>query len=641
MAAPAVQYTGEDEAVADLPVIPGYRLDGELGRGGMGVVYRAFDLDLERMVAIKVIAAGLAVQPDFRRRFLREARTAAGVAHPHVVPVHTSGECDGRLFIVTQFVDGADLDALVRERDGRLDPALAVELVGQVADALDAAHARGLVHRDVKPANVLVAWAQRRPHAYLTDFGLARPAAFSGTVTSAGMGTPGYMAPELYEEGNAGSVRSDVYALGVTLFRILGGGPLTLRSRVGAPGTTLTEVLSDRALARELDEVVGRSTAWEPAARQASAGDLGRAAQNAVERAAGRVSLPRTPPPLSPTLPLTEWSSPGVARHPLKTTPTAAPIMEHELAGHADLVLAVATAELDGRPVVVSGGSDNTLRVWDLATGEPIGSPFTGHSASVNAVATAQLDGRPVVVSGGSDKTVRVWDLATGQPVGPPFIGHRDSVWAVPVARLGGRPLVVSGSWDRTVRVWELATGRPIGSPFTGHTGAVLAVATAQLAGHSVVISGSADRTVRMWDLSTGRPFGFPLTGHTIRVAGVATARLDGRPVVVSGSWDSTVRVWDLATGRALGVPFTGHVDDVHAVTTANLGGRPVVICGASKVVRVLDLATGQPIGSPFTGHTHAVRSVAVAELDGHPMVISGSHDKTVRVWDLAARARS
>ena len=126
--------------------------------------------------------------------------------------------------------------------------------------------------------------------------------------------------------------------------------------------------------------------------------------------------------------------------------------------------------------MVISGSDDRTVRVWDLATGTPVGDPFTGHDGAVNAVAAAELDGRPVVISGSDDETVRVWDLATGTPVGGPFTGHDDWVRSVAAAELDGRPVVISGSGDGTVRVWDLATGTPVGSPFTGPDGPVNAV---------------------------------------------------------------------------------------------------------------------------------------------------------------------
>jgi len=138
------------------------------------------------------------------------------------------------------------------------------------------------------------------------------------------------------------------------------------------------------------------------------------------------------------------------------------------------------------------------VRVWDLATGRPVGDPFTGHPGGVNAVATAQLDGRPVAVSAGDDETVRVWDLATGRPVGDPCTGHTGVVTAVAVAQLDGRPVAVSAGWDRTVRVWDLATGRPVGDPCTGHTGGVNAVAVAQLSGQSSVVSAGGDGTLQI-----------------------------------------------------------------------------------------------------------------------------------------------
>ena len=311
----------------------------------------------------------------------------------------------------------------------------------------------------------------------------------------------------------------------------------------------------------------------------------------------------------------------------------------HQITGHDGPVTAVAVGELEGRPVVVSGSDDKTVRVWDLATGTPVRDPFTGHSEQVNAVAICELEGRPVVVSGSDDRTVRVWDLATGAPVGDPFTGHNDWVRAVAVGELEGRPVVVSGSDDQTVRVWDLATGAPVGDPFTGHDGYVYAVAISELEGRPVVVSGSSDRTVRVWDLATGAPVGDPFTGHSRAVTSVAVGELEGRPVVVSGSEDASVRIWDLAAGGPVGDPFTGYNDWVGAVAVGELEGRPVLVFGSDAWVRVWDLATGAPVRDPFTGHNDWVRAVAIGELEGRPVVVSGSTDRTVRVWDMATGA--
>lgn len=199
-----------------------YRLVRELGRGGMGVVHEAVDTSLDRRVALKVISPRLAGDPAFRARFVREARAQASLDSPHVVPVYAHGEADGALFIVTRLVPGGDLGARLRAR-GALPPGLAVELVAQVATGLADAHARGLVHRDVKPANVLLEARRDGGSAYLTDFGIAGREDEQPAVRGAA-GTPAYLAPELSAGGRPGPA-ADVYALGCVLWAALTGRP--------------------------------------------------------------------------------------------------------------------------------------------------------------------------------------------------------------------------------------------------------------------------------------------------------------------------------------------------------------------------------------------------------------------------------
>ena len=202
--------------------IAGYRIEAYIGRGGMGEVYRATQLSLARTVALKLIAAELARNHEFQSRFRREAQVAASLEHTNVLPVYEVGEADGLLFLSMRYVEGPNLAQLLA--GGALAPARAVRIVAQVADALDEAHAHGLVHRDVKPANILLEDPGGREHAYLADFGLSKLAAVSESPTQTGqiLGTVDYLAPEAIEAGGVDG-RSDVYSLGCVLWEALTG----------------------------------------------------------------------------------------------------------------------------------------------------------------------------------------------------------------------------------------------------------------------------------------------------------------------------------------------------------------------------------------------------------------------------------
>jgi hypothetical protein len=261
----------------------GCRIEGVLGRGGMGVIYRATELRLGRPVALKLIATEQASDPDVRERFEREARMTASIEHPNVVPVYAAGEEDGHLYLVMRFVPGTDLHHLLRT-DGRLAPTRAASVVAQVADALDAAHAAGLVHRDVKPANILI----NGDHAYLSDFGITRVQTSETRITDSGnwIGTVDFMAPE-HLRGEPTDARADVYALGCVLFTALTGTPPFRR---GTVPVTITAHLHDppprpsetEGVPAAFDVVIARALAKAPADRYPSAGDLGRAARAAA-----------------------------------------------------------------------------------------------------------------------------------------------------------------------------------------------------------------------------------------------------------------------------------------------------------------------------------------------------------------------
>jgi ABC-type branched-subunit amino acid transport system substrate-binding protein len=201
-------------------IFAGYRVEALVARGGMGVVYRATDLSLERPVALKLVAPELAEDERFRERFLREPRLAASLDHPHVIPIYEAGEHDGQLYLAMRFVEGSDLRTIL-EREEKLSPERTLAVLAQVADALDAAHRRALVHRDVKPANVLL---DEDGHAYLTDFGITKQVGGDSTDTGRVVGTLDYLAPEQIR-GDPVDGRADVYALGCVLYECLAGVP--------------------------------------------------------------------------------------------------------------------------------------------------------------------------------------------------------------------------------------------------------------------------------------------------------------------------------------------------------------------------------------------------------------------------------
>ena len=309
-----------------MPVIDGqfgpYRLDQVIGRGGMGEVYRAYDTVHERAVAIKLLLESLSADPDYRARFEREARIAAGLREQHIIPIHRFGEIDGRLFIDMRLVDGEDLGKVLA-REGALEPRRAVSILAQLAAALDAAHQANLIHRDVKPANVLLADRPRgmADSVYLVDFGIARDsmAKTSLTVTGAAVGTPDYMAPERFTAGHIDR-RADIYALGCLFYEMLTGSkpfaggeyPALLYKHLSAeppkPSAAHTGVPA------ALDAVVARSMAKNPEARFPTAGELAAAAEAALD--GGKATGPslvkdELTTPITRSRPSTPASGPG------------------------------------------------------------------------------------------------------------------------------------------------------------------------------------------------------------------------------------------------------------------------------------------------------------------------------------------
>ncbi|MDP9301788.1 MAG: protein kinase [Actinomycetota bacterium] len=280
--------------------IAGFRIQEELGRGGMGVVYLAEQSSPRRRVALKILSPELARDPVFRERFTRESEAAASVEHPNVVPVHASGESDGVLYIAMRYVQGEDLATLIH-RDGPLPSGRAVSICSQIAEALDEAHETGLVHRDVKPGNILVAKGDR---AYLSDFGLIRRSKLETGLTRTGqfMGTIDYCAPEQIR-GEEVDGRADVYSLGCVLYECLAGAPpFTRESEIATLYAHLEEsppptTSSPSGPSRELDRVIAVAMAKRPDDRYATSSEFARAARHALGIGSGEGEAVAERPP--------------------------------------------------------------------------------------------------------------------------------------------------------------------------------------------------------------------------------------------------------------------------------------------------------------------------------------------------------
>jgi tRNA A-37 threonylcarbamoyl transferase component Bud32 len=359
---PSAQPGGFPTGLVPGARVAGYLLQSQIGLGGTAAVFRARDERLGRVVALKLLAAELTRDEAFRQRFLREARAIAAVDHPHIIPVYEAGEASGVLFIAMRFVAGGDLRTLVG-REGGLPPERAAALLSPVASALDAAHATGLVHRDVKPANMLVDTGPGRPeHVYLSDFGLARGLQSAG-LTRAGqfLGTPDYSAPEQIS-GRAVDGRADQYGLACVAYTLLAGSVLFERDQPMAvlyahlfqPPPRVTAVRPD--LPGAVDQVLARALAKTPEARYDSCGAFADALRHALG-VAPYATLGTTVParrlpatPVTATVAVTQPSALTTAPDP----PPPPPVTAASVTAASGTAAPVATAPVTAAPVATA-----------------------------------------------------------------------------------------------------------------------------------------------------------------------------------------------------------------------------------------------------------------------------------------------
>ncbi|WP_326826011.1 protein kinase domain-containing protein [Streptosporangium sp. NBC_01756] len=637
-----------------------YELLEPLGRGGMGVVYRARDRELERIVAVKVLPAQMLRDEDFRARFRREARAAAGLSHPNIATVYDIGEDIGDgdpvPYLVMELVEGGTLADLLRQAPPT--PNEAGQIVAAVLEALEHSHGREVVHRDIKPANIMVHRTGGRVRVKVMDFGIAKlmsETATRLTATGIRIGTPSYMSPE-QADGKPADARSDLYSTGCVLYEMLTGRPPFTGD---SPTAVLFQHLHktpqppaqlNSALASFWDQVLATALAKDPRQRHRDATAMRQAIETgsaapttqapppvppsaSAPAARPDAPLPTEPAPTEPAPPAPALHVPGSPGLGERSAPEPPATQEHAAAAPHRI--------LTRRRLLTGLGAAGLAAALPTAyyafTREDTVT-LTGHNDGVCSVAFSP-DGK-ILATGSYDDTVRLWEVATGTSIGRPLTGHNDGVCSVAFSP-DGRTLA-TGSGDDTMRLWDVGTRTPIGRPLTGHNDDVWSVAFSPngkilASGSSSLATGSGDDTVRLWDVGTRTPIGRPLTGHNGSVSSVAFSP-DGK-FLATGSYDDTVRLWDVATGTSIGRPLTGHHGAVYSVafspdgTILATGSSSLATGSGDDTVRLWDVATGTSIGRPLTGHNGAVFSVAFSP--NGKILATGSKDDTVRLWQL------
>jgi serine/threonine-protein kinase len=616
-----------------------YRLDGLIGRGGMGEVHRAYDLDRDREVALKLMPHHMGVDPAFRARFEAEARIAARMRNPHVIPIHDYGEIDGRLFIDMRLVDGVDLKTRV-ERERRLAPEAAVGIAAQIASALDAAHRAGLVHRDVKPSNVLTV---DDDFVYLIDFGLARDLASPRmTVSGITLGTLAYMSPERFD--GLGDHRVDVYALACVLHEMLTGQPpypvqdflAIMNAHAATPPPRPSRMLP--GIPPALDEVVAIGLAKDPARRYQRAADLAAAAKAALARPSGptpiavsgptptAVAVP-APPPLSPR----EREALSNAGRRFAPGVLAGMVMAGVIVLTVVLVVVAALSD--------SGDSDDPTA--DQPSYDALTTADDGRATAPDAPPTPSVvgeieigrsprnlaitaDGRRLYATNRDDNTVSVVDTSKDEVVDTMKVSAGAGPEGIALSPDGKTSFVVDNDAG-AVDVIDNASG------------AVRRTIPVDVSPTDIAVA--ADGTA--WVTTTDGGALYALDTRQVEQALSA----DGRPQSLALSRDgSTAYVTDGGTGSLLVVDTTGPriVDRIRVgagpdgVALSPDGKTAYVVDIDDNALSVVDLGSRTEVAKVDVGQ----RPISVAVLpDGRTAYVTNNGSDSVSVIDTAARS--
>jgi tRNA A-37 threonylcarbamoyl transferase component Bud32 len=522
---------------------PGYEILSELGRSGMGVVYKARHLKLNRIVALKMNLGGEDADRDDRERLLHEAQAIAVLTHPGIVRIHEVGTHEGLPYFALEFCEGGSLEGKLSA--GPLPPSEAASILEQAARALHAAHTQGIVHGDLKPANLLL---DQDGQVRVGGFGPARLEGSGLTSSGVVLGTPSYMAPEQAGEQKEIGPAADIWALGAILYECLTGRP---PFKGATAFETLMQVTNaepvpprklNAAVPIDQETVCLRCLNKNPARRYGSALDLAedlarfRRGEAVRARPVGRIERGyhwcRRNPVMAGLVTLAVVLLAGTSV--LTIMAVDARTRAAEADRQRNQAEKLAREEAAARAEAEKQGGDTTVRVWDAEKGTQL-LTLKGHTGRVNAAAFS-ADGKRII-SGSEDTTVRVWDADKGTELHTLY-GHTGGVTAVAFSPDGKR--LVSGSSDKTVRVWNAENGQEVLS-LTGHTSEVRSVAFSADGKRIGSSSGELNKPgeVKVWDAVMGQEI-LSLNGHPGWVSGAAFSP-DGKRIV-SGSLDPTAR---------------------------------------------------------------------------------------------------